>query len=366
MLQPDPKERLTLAQIQQHPWFTRPNSLLEETVSKEERTGTLVEALMGSLIAGGNLPLAVDLHSDGQRAEPVAFPAASQPSALSSHYHPDAVDMMELDSESAPLPLPPATMSAVGHGSLSQGAPAAGLAMTQLGARRRATLTQNPGATQFQALWAGMTQWTEVAGASARFSAQTTRFFSAGEPWQVVPAVMRVLRRAKGQTKVYAFDPRGSSAEDDDDASGSSSNQTRIDLRHQEDMDKLVAGMDALSPDPSPAQPSKEEVAWRRLLDASSSSSSTSSASNSEFSLSVPTFAPYRSRGARIMIALTDKRKCRLAGNVWVDPLPPRRQHGSTKTLVLLDRSSGSPLEWRRLFKAVLDEPAIANLLVPM
>lgn len=303
---------------------------------------------MGSLICGGNLPLALDLHPDGRRAEPIANPAASQPSAVSSHYRSWSRDAMDVD-EATPMHLPPASMSMLGHGSLSQ---AADMAMTQLGARRRATLTQNPSATQFQALWAGMTQWTEVGGAGARFSAQTTRFFASGEPWQLVAGIMKVLTRAKAQTKVYALDSRAVREGEEETETGSSEQQTRIDLQHRADMDQLVAGMHALSPEPSPVQFSKDEQAWRRLLDASSSG--------------VSPISTRRSRGARIMVALTDKRKCNLMGNVWVDPLSPGRQHGSTKTLVLLDRSSGSPLEWRRLFKAMLDEPAIASLIVPM
>lgn len=364
MLEPDPQRRLTLAEVQQHPWFVRWNPLLEGTTSQEERTGTLVEALMSSLIQGGNLPLALDLHPDGQRAQPVAYPAASQPSALSSHHRPlasDLHDAMNLDAESAPLPLPPASMSMVDHSSSMQGVPSVSATMTQLSARRRTTLTQNPGATQFQALWAGMTQWTEVAGATARFSTQTTRFFSSSEPWQVVPAVMRVLSRAKAETKVFALDPRRGLGDEDGGAGdmlGSSEHQMRIDLQHQADMVELVAGMHALTPQAPEPEPelSQEEAAWRRLLDAAGAATPGASPSPS---------TPYRPRGARIMVALTDRRKCHLLGNVWIDPLSAR-QHGSIRTLVLFDRSSGSPLEWRRLFKTVLHEPTIAQSVVPM
>lgn len=357
MLNPDSKKRETLSQIRKHSWFVRPNPLLEQPTSKEEQTGTLVEALMSSLVRGGNLPLAIDLHSDGQRADPVAHPAASQPSALSSHYRPDGGDAMDVDTEPAPLPLPPASMTIVGHHSLSQAAVEA--AMTQLGARRRATLTQNPSATQFQALWQGMTQWTEVAGTGARFSTQTTRFFSAREPWQVIPAIMRVLGRHMAQTKVYALDTR--SSDNDGDANtdvGLSDRQTRIDLQHQADMDSLVAGMHALTPDSNQAQFSKEELVWRQLLNARASSSPSPSSRLSP--------SPHRNRGARIMVTLSDRRKCRLLGNIWVDPLRPRRQHTSIKSLVLFDRSSGSPLEWRRLFKSVLDDTDISHSLVFM
>lgn len=227
-------------------------------------------------------------------------------------------------------------------------------------------LTQDPRGTQFQALWAGMTQWTGV-GIGARVSAQTTRSFSAAEPWKAVAGIMRVMEYTKAHTKVFALDPRSPTLYEHGDAyTGDGETHTRIDLEHQADMESLVSGMNALSPEPSPVQLSKDDLSWRYLLDRSTRSTRSTSFANFATARPGNMAPPYQSRGARVMFALKDKRKCHLMGNIWVDPLPPRRQQNSIRTLVLLERSSGSPLEWRRLFNCVLDKPTIAHAVVPM
>lgn len=94
---------------------------------------------MSSLVKGVNFLTNLNLHSDGQRAQLVALPAASQPSAVS----PDPAEPMDSYPESAPGP---ATRNPL---PLSQGAPVINAAETQLAPRRRAALTHNTHATQF-------------------------------------------------------------------------------------------------------------------------------------------------------------------------------------------------------------------------
>ena len=78
---------------------------------------------------------------------------------------------------------------------------------------------------------------------------------------------------------------------------------------------------------------------------------------------------------ARIHVALSDKRKCPLSGNIVVVALPVRERPGHTvidgqrkqiKALVKFERSSGSPLEWRRLFGGVIRSSQLKPYLVPM
>mgnify|MGYP000309492164 CR=1 FL=1 len=70
-------------------------------------------------------------------------------------------------------------------------------------------MTQNPNATQFQEVWAGMTQWADIAGRNTRFSAQTTRFFCAAEPAELLPYLVQLLGEEKVQSNVYALTPNG-------------------------------------------------------------------------------------------------------------------------------------------------------------
>jgi serine/threonine protein kinase len=65
MLEPNPHQRISLAQLKQHPWYNRANAYLDASVSVAEKTGNLVQAFMEGMVKAGDLPL----HTDGERAE---------------------------------------------------------------------------------------------------------------------------------------------------------------------------------------------------------------------------------------------------------------------------------------------------------
>ncbi len=226
----------------------------------------------------------------------------------------------------------------------------------QLPERRLATMTQNPNATQFQEVWAGMTQWAEIAGAKQRFSAQTTRFFCSAEPHELLPELVRLLEREKAQTSVYALHP------------------THGHERHITDMDHLIEGFNSLTQeaqwapaavrDADAEEEDEHEDEDSMMLDGEDSGAGRRRGG-----------AQDRPAGARLHIALSDKRKCPLAGNIWIDALPLGRRpspisvNGSMKqikSLVLLSRSSGSPLEWRRLFASIVRDATLKDFVVPM
>ncbi|WFD22780.1 non-specific serine/threonine protein kinase [Malassezia equina] len=73
-------------------------------------------------------------------------------------------------------------------------------------------------------------------------------------------------------------------------------------------------------------------------------------------------------RGVRIRLGLVDRRKCALKGEVRIErvaALPPDlgAASGRAGSFVLLRRSKGSPLEWRRLFRDLCRQPEVRALI---
>ncbi|WFD29928.1 non-specific serine/threonine protein kinase [Malassezia sp. CBS 17886] len=66
-------------------------------------------------------------------------------------------------------------------------------------------------------------------------------------------------------------------------------------------------------------------------------------------------------RGVRVRIALTDRRKCALKGEVRIERLDAAAD--DLQSFVLMRRSKGSPLEWRRLFRDVCAHPRVRGLV---
>lgn len=127
---------------------------------------------------------------------------------------------------------------------------------------------------------------------------------------------MRLMERTKAQTKVFALKSRLLTVHDHSDAyTGDGETHTRIDLEHHANLESLLCSMDTLSPELPPAQLRKDEMSWCSLLNRSArslprSTSVLSFAASSEPGTRAPLTQP---RGARIMVALTDKRRC----NLW-------------------------------------------------
>ena len=69
-------------------------------------------------------------------------------------------------------------------------------------------------------------------------------------------------------------------------------------------------------------------------------------------------------RGARIRLSVVDRRKCALKGEVRIErvaELPPDvgAHAGQPGCFVLVRRSKGNPLEWRRLFRELCKHPQV-------
>ena len=74
-------------------------------------------------------------------------------------------------------------------------------------------------------------------------------------------------------------------------------------------------------------------------------------------------------RGVRIRLGLVDRRKCALKGEIRIErlaELPPELAHAAKRTapsFVLMRRSKGNPLEWRRLFRNVCADAGVRELI---
>ena len=73
-------------------------------------------------------------------------------------------------------------------------------------------------------------------------------------------------------------------------------------------------------------------------------------------------------RGVRIRLGLVDRRKCALKGDIRIEriaELPPElaAAHGGAASLVLMRRSKGNPLEWRRLFRDLCADAEVRELI---
>jgi serine/threonine-protein kinase Chk1 len=78
------------------------------------------------------------------------------------------------------------------------------------------------------------------------------------------------------------------------------------------------------------------------------------------------------SRGARIRVSTTDRRKCALRGEIWIETITmdeddmaeDKSQKSKPRTHVVMKRSKGDPLEWRRLFRAIATFDGMRELIV--
>lgn len=70
------------------------------------------------------------------------------------------------------------------------------------------------------------------------------------------------------------------------------------------------------------------------------------------------------SRGARIRLGTTDKRKCVLKGEIRIEKLIRTDPSPGSGCLVMMRRSKGSPLEWRRLFRELTRHESLAQVIM--
>lgn len=73
---------------------------------------------------------------------------------------------------------------------------------------------------------------------------------------------------------------------------------------------------------------------------------------------------PEGTKGTRIRVSLTDSRKCQLKGEIRVERISGIEiEGGEIKSLVMMSRRRGSPLEWRRVFGKIVRQREVASCI---
>ena len=163
------------------------------------------------------------------------------------------------------------------------------------------------------------TQWSNLAGGTARFSPHLTRLFCSASAPAVASCVISAL---VAHSITHAIKPIGEDTHDVLSPSGS--------LAHADD--------DAMDIDDMQTGKTHE----------------------------------VGNRGARIRVSTTDRRKCALRGEIWIESVAAedsdrqetQADNAAAKTIVLMRRSKGDPLEWRRLFRAIATADGMRDLIV--
>ncbi|PKI82816.1 Gef1p [Malassezia vespertilionis] len=180
---------------------------------------------------------------------------------------------------------------------------------SQLPPRSKAVgATQTEGLNEFTQALGYLTQ----ASTAAPMAVQLTRFYSVQEPGKVANAVAAALQAENAQ---FTFEPIGG---------------------EEAELQEAYHGMTQ-----NDAQPPSHDA---KALSA---------------------------RGVRIRLGLVDRRKCALKGEVRIEriaELPPELHHvphsaTHTHSFVLMRRSKGNPLEWRRLFRSLCANANVHDLI---
>lgn len=326
-----PQKRLTIADVKKHKWFMRENALMPR--GRDPDPTSLAEGLLQGLIVSGDLTY--ELHTDGKRAQVPEHISLTQPDSLGP-------GLAFNDTMRAP---PSSAMPAL------KSTDALKVALSQqISARRNnipnATLdglgmAAGAASSQFTQAMNHMTQWSSLAGGIARFSPHLTRVFCSAGSSELVHRIVAVLQDMSithSVRRAAAPDEQAGASvfsEDDEDESPPPSSSP--------------AGADGMDVD---IETDEDATIRRRVVEK-------------------------YDHGATIRVTTTDRRKCSLRGEIRVNPIAPvsveqisvrgdRIANGGrqAQTYVLMRRSKGDPLEWRRLFKAVVMSDGIKPLIV--
>lgn len=337
MMHPKPQQRITFEQIKRHRWYRRSNSLMSHRGGKCTDPVNLAEKLLQGLAVSGDINLelskamaarTLDLHTDGQRAQVPENISLTQPEVIQN-------SSLSLgsggDTRSGGLALPsstalPTTTDASRRLAMSQHITSRRLDFTSSHNTGQAADVSMPAASQFtQALnhlthFDALTSTGAAANSHMRFSPHLTRFFASASAAVMTTLVAAALDSLSVQNAVdamgeeeeleeaYAFmvngDPGTFSHSDDDDDDGGVSHKSK----------RPIIG----------------------------------------------------TRGARIRIGTMDNRKCPLRGEIRIEQLSAdtSSNQSAAKCLVVMRRSKGSPLEWRRLFREICKKDQIQATIV--
>ncbi|CDW97359.1 hypothetical protein [Sporisorium scitamineum] len=352
MMHPNPEKRITFEGIRRHRWFKRANNLMTQK-GKCNDPVNLAEKLLQGLAVSGDINLEInsaaaaaarrlELHTDGQRAQVPENVSLTQPEAIPNSSFGLAAGRSvargwrdDAGQGGGGLALPSSTaMPAIATSSDDM---SCRLAMSQHISTRRVEFSSSghgsemamPGASQFtQALnhftqFEALTHMAGVGSSHLRFSPHLTRFFSSASAATMVSLVTDLLDGLAIRNAVTA-------------------------IGDQEELEEAYNFMVEGEPEAagSSDDASRTTTSGKRVV--------------------------VGSRGARVRFATMDKRKCPLRGDVRVENLlapdatsdSAPASEDAAKCLVVMQKSKGDPLEWRRLFREICRRPEIQATII--
>ena len=325
-----PQKRFSISDIKKHKWYLRNNSLMPR--GQDPDPASLAEGLLQGLIVSGDLTY--QLHTDGKRADVPDHISLTQPEAFGPGL---AFDSARLPPSSA---LPALKTSDPKKIAMSQ----------QISARRNNVpsasidglgMAAGAASSQFTQAMNHMTQWSSLAGGVVRFSPHLTRVFCSGLADLVAKQIIGLLSNMSITHNVRP-------------------------TRSDQDEDEFFVNDDPAS---SPIDPSTigDDAMDLDMVSAYDEDPTVTSRGTAKKNLT---------NGCTIRVTTTDRRKCALRGEIIISPLSARnadqaqegQQYGNTakqaKTYVMMRRSKGDPLEWRRLFRALVMDEKIRPMIV--
>lgn len=330
MLSVYPQKRLSIAEIKKHKWFLRENPLMPR--GQDPDPASLAEGLLQGLIVSGDLTY--QLHTDGERAKVPDSISLTQPETFGPGL---AFDTSRLPPSSA---LPAVKTTDPRRMALSQ----------QISARRNDVpsasmdglgMAAGAASSQFTQAMNHMTQWSSLAGGLVRFSPHLTRVFCSASASHVATQIVAVLIEMS-----ITYTIRRSVEQNENDL-GDNGETPPAEAHASDDMEMDV-DMNSVGDDQTLTRPQSTQAAMEN--------------------------------GATIRVTTTDRRKCALRGEIRISPMAPKsveqlRYDGAqpqqrqvtvqqAQTYVLMRRSKGDPLEWRRLFRAIAMSEGVRPLIV--
>lgn len=358
MMNPDPTKRITFEAIKRHRWYTRSNPLLEPKSTQCTDPATLAERLLQGLIMHGEMdhvaPISVEerakeLHSDGGRADLPDAISFTQPETIGRRG-------LHLGSGGAGAPMDGGSLPAsTAAPQMSRRSDFLDSLSQQLSTRRHEfTMSQGvnrigqdaalaaPTGSQFTQALNFMTQPNSIVSATTMgLTPNLTRFLSDASASTMATRLSTALHHLRVQ---HTVEPLGETILEANDATPSAADDVEdAEMQHEEN------GPEGVETDGMSRSSSTSDTTIRRP-EAAAASSATSVAEGS--------------RGIRIRLGLIDSRKCPLKGEVRIERLRVGHDDGAVSTgaptcLVMMRRSRGDPLEWRKLFGRVVKDPSV-------
>ncbi|PWN46204.1 Pkinase-domain-containing protein [Ceraceosorus guamensis] len=349
MMCPDPRKRISLAEIKRHRWYqSRPNQWIENGKCKDA-LGLAAELLHG-LALTGDLDVA-ELHSDGMRASVPDTVSFSQPDPQRRPTFFERKSEGAAEEEARPswhaLRAPSTCVAQYAREDPDKKM----YAMSQQIETRReglsSTFDPRAGGSQFTQAMNHLTSWSSLAAGASRFSPQLTRFFSKATAAQIT---LLLAKRLDHEKISFQVEPVGIVL-DEEGAEGLQEST----LAHRA---PPVAAAAALLAE------SREGAAGIRRSDSGAMKLDRGSVG---------------SRGCKISLWTHDRRKCALRGEIRVEAILRKTDgeeneemdmdedamdDGIAKAMIIMRRSKGSPLEWRRLFRALAGDEEVRKVVV--